>query len=259
MDRTLSLIGFGEAGSNFALAAGWEDWCQVFDIAEKQAECAAIGVTCCASLAVALSGSSAIFSLVTADAALAVAEDAAKRISAGALFFDMNSVAPDTKRVAAQAIEAAGGRYVDVAIMAPVNPARLNVPLLLAGQHTAEGEAVLASLGFANFRSVGDEVGRASSIKMIRSVLIKGQEALIAEMMLAAERAGVTGEVLLSLGQDWPEKAAYNLERMHTHGLRRAAEMEQVAMTLAALGVAPLMTKGTIQWQREMAQMEVGA
>jgi 3-hydroxyisobutyrate dehydrogenase-like beta-hydroxyacid dehydrogenase len=48
----------------------------------------------------------------------------------GALF-DMNSVAPDTKRAAAHAVEAAGGRYVDVAVLAPVHPARLKVPLLV--------------------------------------------------------------------------------------------------------------------------------
>jgi 3-hydroxyisobutyrate dehydrogenase-like beta-hydroxyacid dehydrogenase len=253
MNRTLSLIGFGEAGSTFAHAAGWETWCHVFDIVDKQVECDAAGVICSASLAEAISDTEATLSLVTADAALAVAEDAAKFLSAGTLYFDMNSVAPDTKRSAARAIQAAGGRYVDVAIMAPVNPERLNVALLLAGPHAVDAQAELAALGFTNIRCVGDEVGRASSIKMIRSVMIKGQEALTAEMMLAAEQAGVADDVLASLGQDWTEKSAYNLERMKTHGARRAAEMEQVAITLTALGVEPLMTKGTIQRQREMA------
>jgi 3-hydroxyisobutyrate dehydrogenase-like beta-hydroxyacid dehydrogenase len=249
----LSLIGFGEAGSAFARAAGWGTSAHIFDIADKQADCDAAGVTRCLSLAEALSGSFAILSLVTADNALAVAEDAAKQLSPGALFFDMNSVAPGTKRAAAQAIEAAGGRYLDVAIMAPVHPARLNVPLMLAGPNAAEGKEALAALGFRNIQCVGEDVGRASTVKMIRSVMIKGQEALTAEMMLAARRAGVTEEVLASLGQGWTEKAAYNLERMQTHGARRAAEMEQAALTLASLGVEPLMTKGTIQRQREMA------
>jgi 3-hydroxyisobutyrate dehydrogenase-like beta-hydroxyacid dehydrogenase len=253
MDRMLSLIGFGEAGSTFAFAAEWEDSAYVFDVADKRAECAAAGVICCASLSEALGGSEAIISLVTADAALAVAKDAANHLSAGALVFDMNSVAPDTKRKGARAVDAAGGRYVDVAIMAPVDSARLNVPLLLSGPHAAEGSVKLAAFGFADIRCVGDEIGRASSIKMIRSVMIKGQEALTAEMMLAAERAGVTEDVLASLGEGWAEKAAYNLERIQTHGHRRAAEMEEVAKTLSALGVVPLMTSGTILRQREMA------
>jgi hypothetical protein len=77
-------------------------------------------------------------------------------------------------------------------------------------------------------------------------------------MMLAAEAAGVADEVLASLDaserpRPWPERAAYNLERMTTHGLRRAAEMEEAVRTLTALGVAPVMTEGTVHRQREMA------
>ena len=138
--------------------------------------------------------------------------------------------------------------------MAPVDPAKLAVPLLLAGVHAEAGAAMLKSLGFTNVRALGGEIGRASAIKMIRSVMVKGAEALTAEMMLAADKAGVTDEVLASLGGDWIEKAAYNLERMTTHGARRAAEMEEAAKTLLALGIEPLMTSGTIVRQREMAQ-----
>jgi 3-hydroxyisobutyrate dehydrogenase-like beta-hydroxyacid dehydrogenase len=172
---------------------------------------------------------------------------------AGALYFDMNSVAPDTKRAAALAVEAAGGRYVDVAVMAPVEPARLAVPLLVSGPHADDGAAALSEFGFSNVRVLPGDIGRASSVKMIRSVMVKGIEALTAEMMLAGEAAGVSGDVLASLGGDWSSKAAYNIERMTTHGLRRAAEMEEVAKTLVALGIDPVMTRGTVQRQREMA------
>jgi len=116
----------------------------------------------------------------------------------------------------------------------------------------------LVALGFTRPHIVGDEIGRASAIKMIRSVLVKGIEALTAEMMAAASAAGIVDEVLGSLDASektigWHERAAYNLERMQTHGLRRAAEMEEVAKTLASLDVAPVMTRGTIVRQREMA------
>jgi 3-hydroxyisobutyrate dehydrogenase-like beta-hydroxyacid dehydrogenase len=170
----------------------------------------------------------------------------------------MNSVAPETKREAAAVIAAAGGRYVDVAVLAPVDPARMAVPLLLAGPHAGAGEALLRTAGFAKVRGVGDEIGRASAIKMIRSVMVKGIEALTAEMMLGAEAAGVTDEVLASLdasekARPWAERADYNIERMTTHGLRRAAEMEESAKTLRSLGVDPLMTEGTVLRQRGMA------
>ena len=83
--------------------------------------------------------------------------------------------------------------------------------------------------------------------------MVKGIEALTAEMMLAGDAAGVTQEVIASLGGDWATQAEYNLERMATHGLRRAAEMEEVAKTLVALGIDPVMTRGTVIRQREMA------
>jgi 3-hydroxyisobutyrate dehydrogenase-like beta-hydroxyacid dehydrogenase len=254
MQASLSLIGFGEAGSTFARAAGWEDEARAFDIVDKSKAFREAGVHGCDTLKDAIADASAIFSLVTADAALSVAQTVAHDISPDALYFDMNSVAPDTKRAAATLIDAAGGFYVDVAIMAPVNPARLAVPLLLSGPYAQVGAARLSALGFTKVRVVEGDVGRASSIKMIRSIMIKGQEALTAEMMLAAEAAGVADDVLASLGDGWASKADYNLERMRTHGKRRAVEMEEVAKTLSALGIAPVMTNGTIQRQREMAQ-----
>ena len=170
----------------------------------------------------------------------------------------MNSVAPDSKKNAARLIEGAGARYVDVAIMAPVHPARENAPLFISGPHSNEAEQVLQAAGFTNTRQVGDKIGQASSIKMIRSIMVKGIEALTAECVLAAEKAGVRDAVLESLGSDWPDKAVYNLERMQTHGLRRAAEMEEVAKTLEALGIDPVMTRGTILKQFEMARSEEG-
>lgn len=235
------------------MAGGWGDAARVYDIKDKQSEYAEAGVTGCADLPDAIKGSAAIISLVTAGQAKSVAENAAQSIAPGALYFDMNSVAPDTKRAAAELIRDAHGRYIDVAVMAPVSPAELSVPLLLSGVDAAEGAAVLTGLGFDNIRVVDGEVGKASSIKMIRSVMVKGMEALTAEMMLAAHEAEVSDDVLQSLGPEWAEKAEYNIERMTSHGLRRAEEMEEVALTLEALGIEPLMTKGTIARQREMA------
>ena len=255
----IALIGFGEAGSTFARAAGWAGAARAFDIRADRARVAAeLGLPFAASAAEALADARLVLSLVTADAALTVAQDYAPLLSPGALWCDMNSVAPETKRAAAAAIEAYDARYVDVAVLAPVEPARLKVPLLLAGDAAEAAADALGVAGFTNRRVVGHEVGRASAIKMIRSVMVKGIEALTAEMMLAATRAGVAEEVLASLDASerpasWFARAAYNLERMATHGARRAAEMEESARTLIALGVVPMMTNGTVLRQREQA------
>lgn len=256
---TIALIGFGEAGSTFATAAGWGARAIAFDIRADRAPVAqALGLGFAESAAQALAGADLVLSLVTADAALDAARTAAPHLAPAALWCDMNSVAPDTKRAAAAVINAAGARYVDVAVLAPVHPARLAVPLLLAGDAAVPAQAALAEAGFTHIRTVGAEIGRASAIKMIRSVMVKGIEALTAEMMLAATRAGVAEDVLDSLdaserSQSWYARAAYNIERMATHGLRRAAEMEESAKTLAALGVEPLMTTGTVRRQRKQA------
>ena len=257
MSCDLALIGFGEAGSTFARAAGWGPRAQAFDINPARAEVMRdSGITACASAKEALADAPLVLSVVTADQALPAAAAAAPLLSPGAIWCDCNSVAPETKRAAARAIEAAGGRYVDVAILAPVNPARLAVPLLLAGPAADEAREALEALGFANVRVVGEDVGRASTIKMVRSVMVKGIEALTDEMMAAARQAGVEGEVLASLDASekalpWADKADYNIERMTTHGARRAAEMEEVAKTLLALGVSPVMTRGTVYRQRQ--------
>jgi 3-hydroxyisobutyrate dehydrogenase-like beta-hydroxyacid dehydrogenase len=170
----------------------------------------------------------------------------------------MNSVAPQTKQKAATAVEDHGGNYIDVAVMAPVDRAALDVPLLISGPEAEQAERLLNHAGFANTRVVGAEVGRASAIKMIRSVMVKGMEALTDECAAAARAAGVYDEVMASLdaserGWNWAQKAEYNRERMETHGARRAAEMEQVAATLRALGVDPLMSEAAVVRQRRAA------
>jgi 3-hydroxyisobutyrate dehydrogenase-like beta-hydroxyacid dehydrogenase len=211
----------------------------------------------------AVEGAEIVLSLVTAGQALSAAISAAGFIEAGALFCDMNSAAPATKRSAAAVIEAAGGIYLDVAVMAPVNPSRLTVPLLISGGEAEAAATRLAKLGFTDVRTVGPRIGQASSIKMIRSVIVKGMEALTAEAMLAAHAAGVAEEVIASLdasdrNEPWAKRADYDLDRMIVHGLRRSEEMGEVVKTLEDLGVEPLLTRGTAQRQREIGGLQLG-
>jgi 3-hydroxyisobutyrate dehydrogenase-like beta-hydroxyacid dehydrogenase len=252
----LAMIGFGEAA--LAFAPGLDASLIQFDIKPDRPELERVKRA--SSGEEALAGAGAALSLVTADQALQAATDAVAHLEPGAFWFDMNSVAPDTKRAASRIIEAAGGRYVDVAVMAPVHPARTAVPLLVSGPHAEDGAALLRAIGFSKVRVVEGPVGYASSIKMIRSVMVKGIEALTAECMLAADRAGVLDEVLASLDASpppgaWATRADYNLGRMLDHGLRRAAEMEEVVKTLDALGTGSAMTRGTVVRQREIGSL----
>ena len=271
MVKKVAIIGFGEAAQAFV--GGWSTRPAVLraydrktDIAETQAakwaDYASVGVTGVATACEALNGADCILSLVTADQALAAAELARSFLERGAFFFDMNSVAPDTKRAAALAVTAAGARYVDAAVLAPALPARAAVPLLLSGDAAVEGAHMLRAVGFSRVNVLPGAVGRSSAVKMIRSVVIKGIEALTAECVLAADAAGVLEEVLMSLDASqspatWAARADYNLDRMLQHGVRRAAEMEEVAKTLASLGVAADMTRGTIARQRSAGTLGI--
>ena len=271
--NSVAFIGFGEAATAFLTGWGADRPARVgvHDIMVRdvgsakamRARFAEHGVAGEETAEAAVAGAEAVFSVVTAEQALAAAQSAASGIAPGALWLDCNSCAPDTKRAAAQVIDGAGGRYVDVAVMAPVHPKRHKVPLLISGPHAAAAEAVLLSLGMVP-RIVGEGVGQASSIKMIRSVMIKGMEALSAECFLAARRAGVEAEVLASLAAsdpavDWQTRGAYNLERMMVHGRRRAAEMREVAVTVAALGLSNGMATATAAWQDRLADCDLEA
>jgi len=261
------MIGFGEAATAFV--GGWApdrpESLRAYDAKtddpatapQMRARYAQHGVTGCETPAEALAGADAVFSLVTADRALAAAQAAAGAIAPGTLWLDCNSCAPQTKQQAGALIEAAGGRYVDVAVMAPVYPKRHLVPLLVSGPHAEAGAELMRGLGMQP-QLAGPETGQASAIKMLRSVMIKGMEALTAECFLAARRAGVEAQVIASLqasdpGTDWPARGAYNLERMMVHGARRAAEMREVAATVAALGLPEAMSAATARWQDQVA------
>jgi 3-hydroxyisobutyrate dehydrogenase-like beta-hydroxyacid dehydrogenase len=265
MTLDATFIGFGEAGRAFAwpgARAFDRKTDSLSDHAAMLAAYAEAGVHGEEDVAIALAEAEVVLCLVTADQAVVAARDYAPMLRSGALWLDMNSIAPASKAEAATTIEAAGARYADVAVMAPVLPQRRNVPLLVSGPHAADAAEALRALGFAQVSIAGDAVGQASAIKMIRSVMVKGLEALSAECALAAAQAGVLDAVTASLDaswkqQGWAERFDYNLDRMMAHGLRRAAEMEEVAATVADLGVDPVMTRGTIQRQRDIGTLRL--
>jgi 3-hydroxyisobutyrate dehydrogenase-like beta-hydroxyacid dehydrogenase len=201
-------------------------------------------------------GSDIIVSAVTAASSLEAARSVEPHLTGNPYFLDINSVSPGRKKQT-ETLLGSKARYVDVAILAPIHPARHQTPLLLAGAHA---QAVLPLLvDELEMRSViaGPETGAAAALKMVRSVMTKGIEALTLECFLAATRAGIVDEVAASLKNnyptlDWNKVIEYNIERMASHGIRRADEMDQVAETLRELGIDPSMATATSARQREM-------
>jgi 3-hydroxyisobutyrate dehydrogenase-like beta-hydroxyacid dehydrogenase len=264
---TLAFIGFGEAGQ--AIAAGlreagveqmaaWDILLPKSDGDRLRQAAAGCGVRCATSAADAVRGADLVVSAVTAASSIDAALSVKPHLAGTPFFLDINSVSPGRKQETAKLLGDAA-RYVDVAVLAPIHPARHQTPMLLAGADAEAVAPVLAALGM-RASIAGVEIGAAAAIKMVRSVMIKGIEALTLECFLAAARAGVVDEVATSMrnnypGLDWGKVVPYNLERMASHGERRAAEMEEVADTLRELGVEPLMTSATVKRQREMGQI----
>jgi 3-hydroxyisobutyrate dehydrogenase-like beta-hydroxyacid dehydrogenase len=263
----VSLIGYGEAGQ--AIAAGLREsglervaaWDILFPKPEGETLIAAgqkAGVRLATSAADAVREADIVIAAVTAASSVEAAKSVAPQLAGTPYYLDINSVSPGRKQESA-ALLAGKAHYIDVAVIAPIHPARHRTPMLIAGPDAQAAKTLLEELDMKATIS-GDTVGAAAAIKMIRSVMIKGIEALTLECFLAASRAGVLEEVTDSLknnypGLDWRKVTAYNVERMASHGERRAAEMEESALTLRELGLDPLMVDATVLRQREMGAL----
>lgn len=255
----IAFIGFGEAAGAFV--EGWRSVGPVsvtaFDIKTnspqtrdgKLADYNAFSVQGADSAIDAVQDAQLVFSAVTAEAAVDAARSVASALKPGMIYLDINSCAPSRKREAAEIVSAAGASYVDVAVMAPVYPTRHKTPLLIGGPGVKIAEDLLKNMEM-KFEVVSDKVGDASTIKMIRSVMIKGIEALVSESIVAAVQEGIDDKIIQSLdvtfpGMNWEKRAGYMLERMVRHGKRRAEEMREVAKTMDDLGIGGIMASAT--------------
>ena len=143
--------------------------------------------------------------------------------------------------------------------MTSLPPYRLKVPLLLGGSPAEELAPLLALLGF-NAKVASDTLGVASAVKMCRSVMIKGLEAMVIEAFTTARAYGVEDAVLASLketfpGIDWEKQGTYFFQRAIEHGRRRSEEVREVAETVREIGLTPWSSQGTAERQAWMADL----
>ncbi len=257
----ICLIGLGEVGSIFAEdleakgVARITAYDVLFDdpasIPSRNAD--RLGLNRPASAADAAAGADLVISAVTAARALAAAKSVIPGLAKGAFVLDLNSASPGVKTEAARAVDAAGGRYVEAAVMSSAPPRRLRTPMLLGGAHAGAFLEYATPLGL-DARVFSTELGLASATKMCRSVMIKGMEALLAECLLTARHYGVEKTVLASLSDmlpndDWEALARYMISRSLLHGKRRAEEMREVARTVEDAGVDPWMSRAAAERQ----------
>jgi 3-hydroxyisobutyrate dehydrogenase-like beta-hydroxyacid dehydrogenase len=268
----LGFVGFGEAAYHFAkgLREAGAINAFAFDIhtdtpgkgeriRSRAAETGTVLMESSAKLAQAVD---VIISAVTADQAVAAAHQTAPYLTARHMYADINSVSPSAKQAVARAIDGAGARFVEVAVMAAVPPSLHKVPMLLGGAAATEFEAMFAPLGMRMEVVSTSQIGRAVAVKMFRSVIYKGLEALIFECVMGARRYGAEPRVFASLEKDFPgvdfkKLADYMVGRVVVHGERRAREMEEAAATLRELGIEPMMTEAAARRMDWAAQLDL--
>jgi 3-hydroxyisobutyrate dehydrogenase-like beta-hydroxyacid dehydrogenase len=265
---SIGLVGYGEVGRILAedLRAAGVEKILAYDIkfgtdadAPLLAHAAQHGVRPMSSHGFLASAADLVISAVTADQTVAVAVSSAPTFRPGAWFLDFNSASPGAKIAAAELIDAAGGRYVEGAVMTSIPPYRIRVPLLLGGSGAAELAPLLGRLGFAA-KVASERLGVASATKMCRSVMIKGFEAMVIESFTAARAYGVEDAVVASLyetfpGIDWEKQGAYFFQRVIEHGRRRSEEVREVAQTVREAGLTPWSSQGTAERQAWMADL----
>jgi 3-hydroxyisobutyrate dehydrogenase-like beta-hydroxyacid dehydrogenase len=268
----IGFIGFGEAGSTIALGlrgAGVEQL-SAFDIktgdaafgpiiARRAAESRTTLLDTCADL---LRVSDIVFSTVTSSSALEAASAAAPFLESRHLYADLNSVSPAVKAEIDRVIGRTGAAFVEVAVMAPVLPYGHKVPMLLTGAGGRAFTDAMTPFGLRIERLDNASPGSAAAVKMCRSIVVKGLEALLFECMMGASRFGADDLVWASLSEtfpaiDWKALADYTCGRVVVHGERRAREMEEVAETLRTIGVDPIMAEATARRQDWSARMNL--
>lgn len=251
--RTVALIGFGEVGRVIAADLPPHIAVTAFDIQAGKLDMTG-RATVCGSAAAAVREADLVISAVTAAQTVAASRSVLSELKAGAWYMDLNSASPEAKIEAGQAIASAAGRYVETAVMSPIEPKRLTSPMLLGGSWARDFAPVIQALGFASAEFYSETPGKAAATKLCRSVMIKGLEALISESLLSARHYGVEDTVLESLNNlfphaDWPGYARYMISRTLEHGTRRAEEMQEAAKTVAGAGVTPWMVQATVARQ----------
>ena len=263
----IALIGYGEVGRILAedLRAQGRP-VSAYDIklgsepgAPLRQHAAHHGVELASGHAAAVQGADLVISAVTASQAVPVAQACSPGLPVGAFFLDLNSASPGAKIEAARIVNAAGGRYVEGAVMTSVPPYRIQVPLLLGGPDARDLKPLLDTLGFAA-KVASERLGIASATKMSRSVMIKGLEAMVIESFTTARHYGVEDALIASLvetfpGIDWEKQASYFFQRVIEHGRRRSEEVREVAQTVREAGLQPHSAAGTAERQAWVADL----
>jgi len=190
-----------------------------------------------------------ILSTVPTQEALKVASKTSQYLNKSKIYIEMNSTSPAIKVKIGNIIKNTGAEYVEAAILGAIGSSGPQTRVLITGPKGEKIAEIFTSLGL-NWEFYGEEIGKASMFKMLRSIFSKGFECIIIELLLAGRRAGIEedlwNEMCRFIDKHPFNKIADNWIRSHANACeRRYHEMVQVNETLSKLNITPLMSKAT--------------
>lgn len=264
----IGIIGYGEAGQAIAqgLCSNRASPISVFDIKfndGKSRESLRLkakeqGVIVEADMESLIVNNDIILSVVTGEVATQVVRDSLPYINEGKVYVDMNTVSPRGKMLMGELIEKKGGSFVEVAILGAIASYGFKSPMLVCGKKGNQLVNLLGNMGF-NVTFISKEIGKASYMKMLRSVFAKGVEALLLEMLVGAQRCNLVQPLMDAIvkhmdGSPFEEIANTWITTHVIHAERRTEEMEHVIETLNELNVKPIMAEAVRNRLRTSSQ-----
>jgi len=157
------------------------------------------------------------------------------------IYVDANAVSPATAREVAQVVVKGGAQYVDGGIIGAPPRSPGDSRLYLSGPRAGEVGDLFAGTAL-DAQVIGEEIGQASALKMAYAAWTKGTAALILAIRALAHAEGVEQALIAEWQQSQPTLTA----RPHAaarsalqKGWRWVAEMEEIAATMAAVGLPP--------------------
>ena len=182
-----------------------------------------------------------VISCVPGSTSLSVAKEVIPFLTKNATFTDFSSSSSSGKREAASLAESNHINFIDIVIMGGVDLTGAKTPLLCAGNDTDKIVSIMKKI-CAPIRILENaKAGDAASLKLLRTVFMKGLSALTVECIVAAETQGVR-KLLYEILSDFNNTPLCEfldmLIRNHvTHACRQQHEIHDATTQLKFAGL----------------------
>jgi len=255
----IGFIGFGEAAFNIARGLIKEEGISKIIAYDKflseepysrliKSRASEANVTLKKNMKETLNGVDIIFCAVSASMVVSIAEEAKQYLKSGQIYVDINAASPTAKQQASKIISTSGAHFVDVAVMGAVPAYGHKVPLYASGRGAREFSDILKKYHM-DITYYGEKVGRASALKMFRSIFMKGVAMLLLETIVSSHKYGVEDDVWTSIEETLMGSSTKRINgwitRTVIHSERREHEMEEVVSLLQELNMDGTMSTAT--------------